>query len=547
MADPSKTPGLGDTIRDWAYQTFGVLGLVALSLLGAALYVYKEWDKVRKSPGIPWLRDHLSRVPRADPARFSVLVAHLKNDDNSKLENLILEELKECPGIRVQRLNRLIPFGDKSPEAEEVKARDLGHRYLKSSGASVLICGSVLTLTGQPVLKLYLIPTRVDQWKWNRYDAPRVEDQLRLPHAFWSDLADFLRVLVASYDLEFRAERGRYVADRLPAFIARTQQLIDGIANRPGWDADVRGAVRMILGDALQILGHQSGSNEPLQQAIAVYRAALQDRAGDKGRLDWAMTQHKLGNALQELGGREVGTGRLEEALTAYNAALQERTPEQVPFDWANTQNSFGVTLLRLAEREVGMPRLEEAISAFRAALTKWTRERMPLDWAMAHSNLGAALIRLAQRDGGTGRLEEAIAAFRDAIQESTRKVVPLDWAGLQNNLGLALLLLAEREPERGTSRLDEAIAAFREALKEWNRERMPVSWATAQHSLGLALTRLGEGKRGVRHLRNAVVALTAAVEVWDDKQDTYNVRRAQADLKRAEALLRERQEKPTR
>jgi hypothetical protein len=83
--------------------------------------------------------------------------------------------------------------------------------------------------------------------------------------------------------------------------------------------------------------------------------------------------------------------------------------------------------------------------------------------------------------------------------------------------------------------------------LKEWNRERMPVSWATAQHSLGLALTRLGEGKRGVRHLRNAVVALTAAVEVWDDKQDTYNVRRAQADLKRAEALLRERQEKPTR
>jgi tetratricopeptide (TPR) repeat protein len=547
MADPSKTPDLWDAIRDWAYQNFGVLGLAALPLLVAALYVYKEWDKVLKWPGIPWLRDHLSRVPKADPDRFSVLVAHLENDDNSKLEDLILEDLKECPGIRVWRLNRLIPFGGKNSEAEEEQGRDIARGYLKRSGASVLICGSILTLTGQPVLKLYLIPTRVDQWKWRRYDAPRVEDQLRLPELFWSDLADILRTLVASYDFEFRAERGHYVSDRLPAFIARTQQLLDGIANRPGWDADARGAVRMILGDALQELGHQSGMNEPVQRAIDVYRAALQDRAGAGVRLDWAMTQHKLGNALQEIGGREVGTGRLEEALTAYNAALRERTPERVPFDWANTQNSVGVTLVRLTEREVRMPRLEEAIAAFRAALTKWTRERVPLDWAMAHSNLGVALMRLAQRDGGTSRLDEAIAAFRDALQESTRKVVPLDWAGLQNNLGLALLLLSEREPERGTSRLDEAIAAFRKALKEWNRERMPVSWATAQHGLGLALIRLGERKGGVRHLKRAVVALTAAIEVWGDKQDTYNVRRAQADLKRAEALLRERQEKTTR
>jgi hypothetical protein len=75
----------------------------------------------------------------------------------------------------------------------------------------------------------------------------------------------------------------------------------------------------------------------------------------------------------------------------------------------------------------------------------------------------------------------------------------------------------------------------------------MPVSWATAQHGLGLALIRLGERKGGVRHLKRAVEALTAAIEVWGDKQDTYNVRRAQADLKRAEALLRERQEKTTR
>ena len=40
--------------------------------------------------------------------------------------------------------------------------------------------------------------------------------------------------------------------------------------------------------------------------------------------LDWAMTQNNLGNALQTLGERESGTARLEEAVAAYRAALEE-------------------------------------------------------------------------------------------------------------------------------------------------------------------------------------------------------------------------------
>ena len=68
-------------------------------------------------------------------------------------------------------------------------------------------------------------------------------------------------------------------------------------------------------------------------------------RTRDRVPLDWAMTQMNLGNALWTLGERESGTARLEEAVAAYRAALEERTRERVPLDWAMTQMNLGNAL----------------------------------------------------------------------------------------------------------------------------------------------------------------------------------------------------------
>jgi uncharacterized coiled-coil protein SlyX len=53
--------------------------------------------------------------------------------------------------------------------------------------------------------------------------------------------------------------------------------------------------------------------------------------ARDRVPLDWATTQMNLGNALQTLGERESGTARLEEAVAAYRAALDEMTHAVAP------------------------------------------------------------------------------------------------------------------------------------------------------------------------------------------------------------------------
>jgi pimeloyl-ACP methyl ester carboxylesterase len=123
--------------------------------------------------------------------------------------------------------------------------------------------------------------------------------------------------------------------------------------------------------------GDEKGINFDLLIAIEIARLEL-DVAQDPRERGTA--QSDLGNALATLGERESGTARLEEAVAAYRAALEERTRERVPLDWAATQNNLGIALRRLGERESGTARLEEAVAAYRAALEERTRERVPLD-----------------------------------------------------------------------------------------------------------------------------------------------------------------------
>jgi tetratricopeptide (TPR) repeat protein len=211
--------------------------------------------------------------------------------------------------------------------------------------------------------------------------------------------------------------------------------------------------------------GRDRGLNFDLEVSIELARITLEcARDGDQR----GAALNDLGKALARLGRRESGTARLEEAVAAFRAALEERTRERVPLDWAMTQMNLGNALGRLGERESGTARLEEAVAAFRAALEEATRERVPLQWARTQTNLGNALGTLGERESGTARLEDAVAAHRAALEERTRERVPLDWATATGNHGLALLRLAERTSDsamarRAVNQIAEAEAVLRE------------------------------------------------------------------------------------
>src|ERR1700734_3105063 len=64
-----------------------------------------------------------------------------------------------------------------------------------------------------------------------------------------------------------------------------------------------------------------------------------------------------------------AGTASLEQAVAAYRAALNENTRDRVPLEWARTQMNLGNALERLGERKKSAKDMEEAVESMRGAV----------------------------------------------------------------------------------------------------------------------------------------------------------------------------------
>ena len=117
------------------------------------------------------------------------------------------------------------------------------------------------------------------------------------------------------------------VARRIEALVA-----LDHPADRPAWTPAFRQRW-----DAYYEEGRDKGIAFPLEVAAALARIMLSNAADSDER---GMAGNLLGNVLWQRGERESGTARLGQAVAAYRAALEERTRDRVPLDWAMTQNN---------------------------------------------------------------------------------------------------------------------------------------------------------------------------------------------------------------
>jgi tetratricopeptide (TPR) repeat protein len=273
--------------------------------------------------------------------------------------------LQEFEGVQVLAFDRTIRVHGSVPEEQERKGHEAARQYLKASNASVLVWGRVLKYGGKSKPDLYLTAAAGQDERSRQYTL-ETGTEFSLPKVFWKDLADVLRLVIVTQAAQFK--KGHYVVDRLQPFIARVRKPLEASTGRPGWDAEARASAQFALANALLILGEQGGQAERLQEAVALYRAVLEEWTRERVPLDWARTQDNLGLALGALGEREAGTARLEEAVSAYRAALEEMTRERAPLQWARTQNNLGLALATLGKR-TGQPYLlKEARDAITAA-----------------------------------------------------------------------------------------------------------------------------------------------------------------------------------
>ena len=323
-----------------------VLVFVLIILIIVVILIMWHRDKICRLPGIDkiisWYNE--KPLPKVDPNYFTVLVAHLENDKEREIENLIIESLSELKGIQLRQLDRNILIRDEYAEKTEQKGHEQARVYLQKTGAQILIWGTVIKASGKSLPKLYwTVAENLNQKK--TYERYQPTENLSLPVIFWQDLADVLRLLIITKHTQFHASQGKYVGDELRPFIEKLRSVLKYHEEKPGWSDREYAQALYILAESLAVYGLQSGEKEPLVEAIAAFHKALKENTRERAPLDWARTHNSLGNTLSILGEREKGTERQEEAVAAYREALKERTRERVPLDWAMTQNNMGLAL----------------------------------------------------------------------------------------------------------------------------------------------------------------------------------------------------------
>jgi tetratricopeptide (TPR) repeat protein len=405
--------------------------------------------------------------------RFLAVVCCLDGDDAADANmRIVARALRAEQTLQVVLDWRRIAVGDAADQtAAELRARQRADEIGRQYRADLVVWGEVaksgegLRLHFQAVGQILTRDLTVSK---GFLDAAYKEPL--------NSLLGLVAATAALSEVASLTDTGRFVADRLEPLADRLKRALEDRAL--DLDPGQRAGLWHSLGVALAQIGEQRGDDDALREAVAAYRAALEEYTRERVPLDWAMTQNNLGNALAILGARRGRDAALREAVDAYRAALEVYTRERAPMQWAMTQNNLGNALAILGMRSADAA-LCEAVAAYRAALQELTRERVPLDWAATQTNLGNALAILGERRGDDAALRAAVDAYRAALEVYTRERAPMQWAMTQANLALALRAQAERG--RDAALIVKALAAIDGAIEEFAMRAAPHGLAKAQ------------------------------------------------------------------
>jgi len=146
-APPEEPPDLGKWIQRYIYSKFGLWGLIIVVVVLPLLW--SNWSTVKDFPGISSIVAWFSQapLPKADPQRFAVALAHLEHDKDQQYERLLREVLKDFEGVQLLQFDRTISLAGTQPEESEKKGHAKARQYLEVSGAHMLIWGLVLSTT----------------------------------------------------------------------------------------------------------------------------------------------------------------------------------------------------------------------------------------------------------------------------------------------------------------------------------------------------------------------------------------------------------------
>jgi tetratricopeptide (TPR) repeat protein len=235
-----------------------------------------------------------------------------------------------------------------------------------------------------------------------------------------------LLALVFSRSGETRELAFRF--DKAAADFEEAVELADGANDK------LAGQIRFRRVRALLSLGRFASDN-----------AALQSAADEAASLAKALAENKsdlLGLralALHTLAYRSGDKAELEQAVAVYRAAVDAAPRHQDPARRASAMNSLGQALTDLAEQDADQNRYREAIDAFRAALEETTRKERPVDWAQIMLKRGTALLHLGMLEDDAESLARSVDSYKAALETLDDDMASLEQSAVLNEDALRL------------------------------------------------------------------------------------------------------------
>jgi len=148
-----SVPDFSERIKRDMYGRWGLPGLaffVFVCFMGPDIW---KWTKVHILVPVYCVLAQ-KPIPKADPGRFAIALAHLEHDSDGEVERTLAQLLSEFDGVQQLRFDRVISLEGGDIEKTESAGHDEAKAYLSQSGAQVLIWGSVLHQGGDLVPNL---------------------------------------------------------------------------------------------------------------------------------------------------------------------------------------------------------------------------------------------------------------------------------------------------------------------------------------------------------------------------------------------------------
>jgi hypothetical protein len=132
-----EPPDLWKSFLRWIHRKFGLRGSIVVTVFAVLVpLVWSNRDTVKNFPVISFIVTKLSQapLPKADPQRFAVALAHLEYDKDQQYERLIREVLRDFKGVQLLQFDRTISLDGTKPEEKAEKGHTQARQYLEDSG-----------------------------------------------------------------------------------------------------------------------------------------------------------------------------------------------------------------------------------------------------------------------------------------------------------------------------------------------------------------------------------------------------------------------------